>query len=213
MNGMNEMKEKRFKIIKSKKNFSYLCSSVFICGKNGFLFFLLLSVVGMGLCSCLGIDRDMGLVQVPDLQQREGITGTQDNPTPLDPFKRYDLVMAASECRFFTMKVPSNWYWKIYLTAANREENRRGTLAAEIAPANPPWAPLPATAFSKNFDLSGREGLQAILAVGNNQPDRLAFFKLCQDGAPLHITIQSEVSATKALLGPDKDQPVTNHGE
>ncbi|HJT24335.1 MAG TPA: hypothetical protein VJ873_07140, partial [bacterium] len=140
----------------------------------------------MGLTSCFGIDRDMGLVQVPDLQQREGITGTQDNPTPLDPFKRYDLVMAADECRFFTMKVPSQWYWKIYLTAADREEARRGSLTAEIAPANPPWIPLPATVFKKNFDLGGREGLQAVLAVGNSQADRIATFQLCQDGAPLH---------------------------
>jgi len=155
----------------------------------------------------------MGLVQVPDLQQREGVTGNQDNPTPLDPFKRYDLVMAANECRFFTMKVPSKWYWKIYLTAANREESRRGSLAAEIAPANPPWIPLPATSFGKHFDLAGREGLQAILAVGNKEEDRLAFFKLCQDGAPLHITIQSEVSATHALLGPNGDsQSVTAQG-
>src|SRR5579883_1988568 len=171
--------------------FIYPCLSAFIRGKNGLLFFLLLSVVGMGLCSCFWVDRDLGLVQVPDLQQREGITGTQNNPTPLDPFRRYDLVMAANECRFFTMKVPAKWYWKIYLTADNREDARRGTLSAEIAPADPPWAPLPATSFSKNFDLSGREGLQAVLAVGNTQGDRLASFKLCQDGAPLHVTIQS----------------------
>ena len=190
-------------------------------GKREKLFFFLLPwrlgvlavLLSLGLTSCFGLDRDMGLAQVPDLQQKEGITGTQDNPTPLDPFKRYDLVMASNECRFFTMKVPSNWYWKIYLTAANREENRRGSLSAEIAPANPPWVPLPATSFSKHFDLSGREGLQAILAVGNSQADRLAFFKLCQDGAPLHITIQSEVSATKALLGPDQSQAVTTQGE
>lgn len=175
--------------------------------------YLCASVVLMTLPSCFGLDRDMGFVQVPDLQQRDGITGTEDNPTPLDPFKRYDLVMAANECRFFTMKVPSKWYWKVYLTAANREENRRGSLAAEIAPANPAWAPLPATSFGKNFDLAGREGLQAVLAVGNNQDDRLAYFKLCQDGAPLHITIQSEVSATHALLGPNGDsQTITNQG-
>lgn len=169
--------------------------------------------LSLGLSSCFGIDRDMGLAHVPDIQQREGITGTQANPTPLDPFKRYDLVMAANECRFFTMKVPSQWYWKIYLTAADHEESRRGSLTAEIAPANPPWGPLPATSFSKNFDLSGREGVQAVLAVGNTQPDRLASFTLCQDGAPIHITIQSEVSATHALLGPNNDQAVTTLGQ
>ena len=174
---------------------------------------VLLLVLGVGLSSCFGIDKDMGLVTVPDLQQRVGITGTQDNPTPLDPFKRYDLVMAANECRFFTMKVPSQWYWKVYLTAANHEEARRGSLAAAIAPANPPWSPLPATSFQKSFDLAGREGIQAVLAVGNTQADRLAYFQLCQDGAPLHITIQSEVSATRALLGPNSSQPVTTNGD
>ena len=196
-----------------EKIFIHLRLSAFICGKRGLFFFLLLSVVSLGLTSCFGIDRDMGLVEVPDIKQREGITGTEANPTPLDPFKQYDLVMAADECRFFTMKVPSNWYWKIYLTAADREESRRGNLTAEIAPADPPWGAISGTVFKKNFDLAGREGLQAVLAVGNSQADRTATFRLCQDGAPLHITIQSEVSATKALLGPDKSQGVTTQKE
>ncbi len=193
-----------------KKNFAYLCSSVFICGKRGLLFFSLLSVVSLGLVSCFGLDRDMGLVKVPDLQQRSGITGTQADPAPLDPFKRYDLVMAADECRFFSMKVPSKWYWKIYLTVANREDMRRGSLRAAIASATPPWSPLPATSFNKSFDLGGREGDQVVLAVGNTQDDRLAYLQLCQTGAPLHITIQSEVSATSALMGPgDNSQAIT----
>jgi hypothetical protein len=181
----------------------YPCSSVFIRGQ--YFFFILLSVVALGLSSCEGLARDIGMSQPTDLEQRTGLTGTQENPTPLDPFKRYELVMAAGECRYFTMQVPSKWYWKIYLTAANREDNRRGTLTAEILQANPPWSPLAATNFSKSFDL-GREGLQAILAVGNRAPDRLAMFKLCQDGAPLHVTIQSEVSATNVLMGPTKKE-------
>lgn len=196
------------------KKMTYRCSSVFICGKRYFLIFSLLSVVSLGLVSCFGLDRDMGLVKVPDLQQRSGITGTEDNPTPLDPFKRYELVMAADECRFFTMKVPSKWYWKIYLTVANREEVRRGSLTAAIAAVNPPWSALPATSFSKSFDLAGGEGDQAALAVGNTQDDRPALLKLCQAGGPLHIVIQSEISATHALLGPnDNGQPVTTQGE
>lgn len=194
---------KNKKINEAIKNLVWRRICVYLCA----------SVVLLILPSCFGLDHDMGLVEVPDLQQRDGITGTEANPTPLDPFKRYDLVMAADECRFFTMKVPSNWYWKIYLTAADREENRRGSLIAEIASGNPPWSPLPGTAFKKNFDLGGREGLQAVLAVGNTQADRIATFRLCQTGAPLHITLQSEVSATHALLGPGKDQPVTTHGD
>jgi hypothetical protein len=31
----------------------------------------------------------------------------------------------------------------------------------------------------------------------------LALLKLCQDGAPLIVTLQSEISATGALLAPD----------
>ncbi len=171
---------------------------------------ILVLALSLGLVSCFGLDRDMGLANVPDLQQRSGITGTQNNPAPLDPFKRYDLVMAADECRFFSMKVPSKWYWKIFLTVANREDTRRGALTAAIASAAPPWSPLPATSFDKNFDLGGREGDQVVLAVGNSQDDRLAFLQLCQTGAPLHITIQSEVSATNALMGPnDNSQAVT----
>lgn len=189
--------------------FNRLCSSVCICGKRGLLFFSFLSAVSLGLVSCFGLDRDMGLVKLPDLQQRSGITGTQADPAPLDPFKRYDLVMAADECRFFSMKVPSKWYWKIYLTVANREDLRRGGLTATIASATPPWSPLPATSFNKSFDLAGREGDQVVLAVGNTQDDRLAFLQLCQTGAPLHITIQSEVSATNALMGPGNGPTVT----
>jgi hypothetical protein len=159
----------------------------------------------LGLSSCSGIARDMGMEEAPDLQQRAGITGTVDNPTPLDPFKKYELVMAANECRYFTMEVPSKWFWKIFLTAANREVSRNGRLTADIGPADPPWGQLPGAAFSKKFDLA-REGLQALLGVGNARENRTAILRLCQEGAPLHITIESQVSATNALMGP-KDIP------
>jgi len=163
---------------------------------------LCVSVVILSLSSCSEVVSDIGLEQVPDIQQRKGPTGTVDQPAVLDPFKRYDLVMAANECRFLTITVPSQWYWKVFLTVANREENRRGRLDAEFLQVNPPWSSVPASAFSKSFDL-GREGVQAVLGVGNTGPDRPALLRLCQQGAPLLVTIESQVSAAVTLLGPD----------
>jgi hypothetical protein len=171
-----------------------------------------LFALSLGLSSCGGLTRDIGLDNPTDLQQREGPTGTLDNPTPLDPFQRYDLVMAANECRYFTMKVPTKWYWKVFLTVANRSDTRRGKLTAAIAPVKPDWSPLPATSFNKSFDL-GREGVQVVLAVGNDGPDRQALLQLCQDGAPLHITLQSEVSGTQVLIGPNDSGAVTGQSE
>jgi hypothetical protein len=163
---------------------------------------LLFGAVAFGLCSCAEIARDMGFVHDSDLQMRSGISGTETNPTPLDPFQTYSLVMAADECRFFTLKVPSGWYWKLFLTVANRDETRRGQLTAEIPQVDPAWAPLPASSFKTSFDL-GREGSQAVLGIGNPGPSRTALFRLCQNGAPLRITIESQISATNALMGPD----------
>src|SRR5260221_3113075 len=91
---------------------------VFICGKTRFFFGVLLSVVALSLSSCAEVAKDMGLDEVPDFEQRAGLAGTQDNPAVLDPFKKYNLVMAANECRFFTMKVPERWYSKINFTHA-----------------------------------------------------------------------------------------------
>src|SRR5581483_7040982 len=110
-------------------SFLYPCVSVFIRGGR-FLCLFLLAVVF--LPSCFGLDKDMGLTEVPDVQAREGAGGTLENPAPLDPFQRYDLVLAANECRVFSMKVPAKWSWGISLTVANREDARRGKLTAEI---------------------------------------------------------------------------------
>jgi hypothetical protein len=154
----------------------------------------------------------MGIDHPPDIQQRSGITGTIANPTPLNPFISYDLVMAANECRFFTMVVPSKWYWKVYLTVATRDDTRRGELTAAIQQTNPPWGVLPNIGIAKDFDLA-REGLQAILGVGNPGEDRVALFQLCQEGAPVHITISSQISATRALMGPGDIQTPVPFGE
>ena len=191
-------------------DFPHQCLSVLIGGP--FRFWLFLSVVALSLCSCAGIAKDVGLEEAPDIEQRSGVGGTEANPFPLNPFQKYEMVMAAGECRFFTMEVPSRWYWKVTLTAANQEQARRGSLKAEIAPSNPPWIPLPATSLSKSFDL-GREGISAVLAMGNTGPTRMALLRLCQDGAPLHLTLQCQVSATDALIAPTNNQGVTTQGQ
>jgi hypothetical protein len=169
-------------------------------------------VLGSGLYSCAGLARDMGMDHPTDLQMRAGVTGTESEPTPLDPFKTYDLVMAGDECRFFTMVVPSKWYWKVYLTVANRDDARRGKVTAIIQQTTPPWGVLPNIGLSKEFDLE-REGLQAVLGVGNSGEDRTALFRLCQEGAPVHITIASQISATRALMGPGDIQTPGPLGE
>ncbi len=177
-------------------------------GRKHLLLFAGLSLMTSFLASCAEVARDMGLSNPTDIEQRVGPTGTPDQPAALDPFERYDLVLAADECRYFAMKLPNKWYWKVYLTVANRDESRRGRLDALILPINPPWASLPACVLNKTFTLE-REGVQAILGIGNNGPDRPAVLKLCQQGAPLHVTIQSEVSSTSSLLGPDAREPDT----
>ena len=156
----------------------------------------------LALTSCSDVSKELVSDTKTDKDLREGITGSQQNPAVLDPFTKYEIVMAGDECRFLVMKIPSRWYWKAFITAADRDETRKGHLTAEIQN-NPPWALLPGTLLKKDFDLKGAEGDQAVLAAGNPGPDRLAHLKLCQDGAPLVITLQSEISATGALLAPD----------
>jgi hypothetical protein len=160
------------------------------------LFFLLFF-----LGSCAELPQDIGLARAQDIDQRKGLTGTLQHPGILDPFQKYQLVMAANECRYFKVKVPQRWFWKAYLTVVNRDEKERGRLTAEIGPSPPPWSPVSGTVFGKIFDL-GHESVQAVLGVGNRLPDRMAILKLCQEGPPLRITIESQVSSTGKLMGP-----------
>lgn len=166
----------------------------------------LLAVLGLFLllqASCSEVSKELGSSTASATETRVGITGTEQNPAVLDPFTKYEMVMAGGECRFLVMKIPSRWYWKAFLTAANRDETQKGHLTAEIAQPNPPWVALPGTLLKRNFDLNRAEGDQAVLSAGNPGPGRLALLKLCQDGAPLIVTLQSEISATGALLAPD----------
>src|SRR5579859_6763783 len=112
----------------------------------------------LSLCSCAEISKDVGLDEVPDIEQREGPTGTLDQPFALDPFQKYNLVMAAHECRYFQMKLPEKWYWKVAVTVVNREAEH-GRLTARILPPKTPWNPLMNLGTEKNFEL-GRESIQ-----------------------------------------------------
>jgi len=164
--------------------------------------YLCVSVVPLFLVSCAEMGRDMEIDGATDVQIRSGLTGTQEAPAVLDPFKRYDLVMAANECRYFTISVPTGWYWKAYVTAACRREASEGRVSALIFPSDPAWASLPGTSFEKTMTLR-QDGDQALLAVGNNGPQRNAILRICQEGAPAYITIESQVSSTSSLIGPD----------
>jgi hypothetical protein len=81
-------------------------------------------------------------------------------------------------------------------------------LAAEISQVEPAWAPLPGTTLSKNMILH-HDGDQALLAVGNTAQTRYAILRLCQEGAPVNVSIESQTSSTANLLGPDSDNPDT----
>jgi hypothetical protein len=79
-----------------KKRFNWLIQICYLC----------LSVAIIFSVSCAEMARDMGIDGATDVQLRSGLTGTQNAPAALDPFKKYELVMTANESRFFTMKVP-----------------------------------------------------------------------------------------------------------
>jgi hypothetical protein len=49
------------------------------------------------------------------------------------------------------------------------------------------------------------DGDQALLAVGNTDQTRFATLRLSQEGAPVYVTIESQVSTTTNLLGPNTD--------
>ena len=161
--------------------------------------FLLILLLSMGLSSCSTLGTDLGFVHLSDIQQRSGITGTLEEPGTLDPFQRYDLVMAADECRYLQMNLPEKWYWKIFITGANREESDKSKLTARLLPTDPDWQALPLSTTQKEFDLK-REGIEGVLGVANTGPTRMAVLELCQEGSPVRVTIQSEVSPMNEQL-------------
>ncbi len=170
----------------------------------------LIVVMGISLSSCAELSEQLGLSHRTDLEMRSGPVGTLDNPAYLDPFKKYNFVMSAEDCRYFQMKVPHNWYWKLFLTVDNHSDLRHGSLETAIADVDPPWAALPDSSFHKTFELD-QGGVQGVLGVGNPGSDRTALLRMNQSGAPLRIILESRVSATSALLGPK--MPTTENPE
>jgi len=166
-------------------------------------FFLLMATVPFFLASCAEVAKEMGLENPTDLEMRSGPMGTPAEPVTLDAFKKYPLVLAGEDCRYLILKVPSQWYWKVFLTVDNRDFDRNGRLTADFARPQPPWGKLPNVDMAKIFILH-REGVQGVVGVGNKDEPRYALLRLCQEGAPLKVTLQSEVSSIGGLLGPDK---------
>lgn len=181
-------------MIKKKRSYFLIRICVYLCVSVAILF----------VSSCAEVARDMGIDGLSDVQLRAGLTGTEAHPAALDPFQKYELVMAANECRFFIVKVPAGWYWKVYVTAASRAETIEGRLTASINQQNPPWDSLPGTSFEKAMVLH-HDGDQALLAVGNSVQTRYAVLRLCQEGAPVNVNIESQTSTTTNLLGPDSN--------
>jgi len=164
--------------------------------------FLFLAAVPLFLASCAEMAKEMGEEKPADLEMRSGPVGTPANPVTLDAFKKYPLVLAGEDCRYFMLKVPSQWYWKVFLTVDNRDFERQGRLTADFARPQPPWAKLPNVDMAKIFILH-REGVQGVVGVGNKDEPRYALLRLCQEGAPLKVTLQSEVFSGD-FLGPGK---------
>jgi hypothetical protein len=161
--------------------------------------FYILLFLSLGLTSCRTLGTDLGFVHLTDIQQREGPTGTLAQPAPLDPFKSYDLVMAANECRYFQMNLPQGWYWKLFVTAVNRSKDTSGVLKAGLLPSTPAWAAVPLCLSQKEFDLK-TEGEEEVLGVANQGPTRPAVLELCQEGSPIRVTLKSEVSPINGEL-------------
>ena len=161
--------------------------------------FFILLMLSLGLTSCRTLGTDLGLVHLTDLQQREGPTGTLAQPAALDPFKSYDLVMAANECRYFQMNLPQGWYWKLFVTAVNRSKDTSGVLKAGVLPSTPAWEAVPLCVSQKEFDLK-TEGEEEVLGVSNKGPARPAVLELCQEGSPIRVTLKSEVSPVSGEL-------------
>lgn len=205
MNEMDGMKTKK----RRARNFLHLFHPLYHCclavrrrslTKRSFLL-LCVPALSLWSLSCTQVAQDLGLqAPPPDIERRKGPTGTADSPVTLNPFEKYQLVMAAGECRYFSMKIPERWYWKVFLTSVNKEP-RFGKLTAEISGGPLAWAKLPGVASTQSYELH-QEGTQGVVGVGNLGPTRTALLKLCQQGAPLQVTLVSEVSSSAQLIAP-----------
>jgi hypothetical protein len=146
--------------------------------------------------------KGVGLVKKPDIERREGSGGSPSRPETLNPFSTYRLVLAGDECRFFQMRVPSKWYWKLYVTAANEDQGMESKLTATFQTSEDGWKPLVPLETHKEISVADSSS-QAALGVANEGDDRMLTLRLCQNGTPVIVTLESQVSAYgHALLNP-----------
>jgi hypothetical protein len=155
----------------------------------------------------------VGLTRKPDLEMREGSGVPPGRPETLSPFVTYRLVMAGNECRFFQMRVPSKWYWKLYVTASDQEWGAEADLNASFDTSSDGWQPLVPLETHKEFSVSDASS-QAALGAANAGDDRMLTLKLCQSGAPIKIILESQVSAYgHALLQPPLSKSLPDRPE
>ncbi len=176
--------------------------------------------VPMILAGC-GTFRKLGLISAPDIDQRRGVTGTEESPLPLNPLTKYKLVMAAGECRWFQVRVPKRWYWKVTLTAVCPDK-RSGRLEASLDISDGGWKPVVPYETRKVFDLAGwsemgvrvGDSRQGVVAAANIGPERPLVLKICQSGAPVQALLEFQVSAFgDVLLAPPLKKSLKHPGE
>ena len=154
------------------------------------------------LSGCASAMKDVGLARKTDPEMRSGPGGSPTKPQMLSPFENYRLVLAGNECRFFQIRVPAKWYWKLYVTASNEEYGQEATLNASFDTSEGGWKPLPPLETHKEFAVA-ESSSQGALGVANDGDDRMLTLRLCQTGAPIKVVMESQVSAYgKALLEP-----------
>jgi hypothetical protein len=161
--------------------------------------FSLLFLLSLGMVSCATVQPAGDAAQAAALAEREGITGTLEKPATLNPFKRYEMVLAGGEIRYFQMSIPQGWYWKLFVTAVNRSQDTQGQLDAGIIPSVPAWETVSLCDTQKEFNLKG-EGDQDVLGAANSGPTRMALVELRQKGASIRVTLQSEISPVNGEL-------------
>jgi hypothetical protein len=159
---------------------------------------LILILSGLMMSSCRSLLIQMGLKQVPDLELRAGLMGTQAHPALLNPFKTYSMVLAAQDYRFFKVKFPAHWYWKVFVTVVNQKK-RRGELWIRIFPSRTHWGILIPLRSENEFEVS-QEGTQGSVGVINRGRTKTAYLELKQSGAPLQVLLQSEMAPETALF-------------
>lgn len=145
--------------------------------------------------------RTAGLKEGPPESRRSGLMGFRHDPAPLNPFETTELVMAGDECRFYRLKVPSGWTWKLRLTAASRRPGVPAEVHARILPESPPWGEVPNAARERVLRLASG-GTQVLLGVANPLGDRMAVLELCQVGGDVGLILESEVAPYRMPLLP-----------